>query len=149
MAESDAMRSMRETYRRNGFVVASELFARDEVADLLNDARGVFRRQFAAHQIPLEEPATEPAFLDAMERLFQRDIQAFMNAGKQCQHLISLHRLALDERILSVVRGLGLSDPNISTRPVLYFNHQRLAKKEVYWRVFAHQDWRSMQGSLD
>jgi ectoine hydroxylase-related dioxygenase (phytanoyl-CoA dioxygenase family) len=31
----------------------------------------------------------------------------------------------------------------------MYFNHPRLAKKEVYWRVSAHQDWRSMQGSLD
>jgi len=44
---------------------------------------------------------------------------------------------------------LGLEFPNISTRPVLYFNSERLAKKEVYWKLAGHQDWRSMQGSLD
>lgn len=138
-----------ERYRHDGFVVARGLLARDEVAAVLQDAQAVFRRQFAVHGIELQEPATPSLFLEAMERLFQSDLPTFVNAGKQCQHLISLHRLAVDERILSLVRGLGLTDPNISTRPVLYFNHPRLAKKEVYWRVFAHQDWRSMQGSLD
>ena len=31
----------------------------------------------------------------------------------------------------------------------MYFNHPKLAKEEVYYKVFPHQDWRSMQGSLD
>jgi ectoine hydroxylase-related dioxygenase (phytanoyl-CoA dioxygenase family) len=47
------------------------------------------------------------------------------------------------------VPAIGLQFPNISTRPVLFFNSRNLATKEVYWRVFAHQDWRSMQGSLN
>src|SRR5262249_10528066 len=69
--------------------------------------------------------------------------------GKQAQHLVSLHRLSLDERIMRAVRELGLDFPCVSTRPLLYFNSRRLAKKEVYWRLSVHQDWRSMQGSLD
>ena len=44
---------------------------------------------------------------------------------------------------------LGLRFPNVSTRPVLFFNSRHLAEKEVYWKVSPHQDWRSMQGSLD
>jgi phytanoyl-CoA hydroxylase len=39
--------------------------------------------------------------------------------------------------------------PSMSTRPVLFFNSPALAKKKVYHTVFPHQDWRSMQGSLD
>jgi len=84
-----------------------------------------------------------------MFRFFKADMQGFTNCGKQVQHLISLHRLSLEESIEIVLKRLGLSFPNISTRPVLYFNSRYLAKKEVYWRVFPHQDWRSMQGSLD
>ena len=84
-----------------------------------------------------------------MYALFDADLQAFTNCGKHAQHMISLHRLSLDERILNVLGGLGLESPNISTRPVLYFNSPRLAKKEVYHRLAPHQDWRSMQGSLD
>jgi hypothetical protein len=95
------------------------------------------------------EETSEAEFTEAMFRLFETDLQAFTNCGKHAQHLISLHRLSLDERILEVVRELGLEFPNISTRPVMYFNSRRLAKKEVYWRLSTHQDWRSMQGSLD
>ncbi len=51
--------------------------------------------------------------------------------------------------MVDLVRQLGLEWPNISTRPVLYFNSRNLAAKDVYWRVFPHQDWRSMQSSLD
>jgi hypothetical protein len=91
----------------------------------------------------------DPAFDAAMVELFNRDLQTFTNCGKQAQHLISLHRLSLDRRIVDALNELGLEFPNISTRPLLYFNAERLAKKEVYWRLDAHQDWRSMQGSLD
>jgi ectoine hydroxylase-related dioxygenase (phytanoyl-CoA dioxygenase family) len=31
----------------------------------------------------------------------------------------------------------------------MLFNSPRLAKQEDYWRLSAHQDWRSSQGSLD
>lgn len=31
----------------------------------------------------------------------------------------------------------------------MYFNHPKLAKEKVYHKVDAHQDWRSMQGSLN
>jgi ectoine hydroxylase-related dioxygenase (phytanoyl-CoA dioxygenase family) len=44
---------------------------------------------------------------------------------------------------------MRLKTPIISTRPVLYFNHPKLAKQKVFHTVDAHQDWRSMQGSLN
>jgi len=31
----------------------------------------------------------------------------------------------------------------------MFFNAKKLAKKQVYWKTDAHQDWRSMQGSLN
>jgi ectoine hydroxylase-related dioxygenase (phytanoyl-CoA dioxygenase family) len=31
----------------------------------------------------------------------------------------------------------------------MFFNSRYLAKREEYWRLDAHQDWRSSQGSLD
>ena len=37
----------------------------------------------------------------------------------------------------------------MSVRPVMFFNHPRLATQEFYWKTPPHQDWRSMQGSLD
>jgi phytanoyl-CoA hydroxylase len=139
----------RAAYRRQGFLHLRGFFQRGEIEALRQDAIRVIRIQASHCGLgPLLE-SSESDFEQAAFRLFRRDLARFSNCGKQIQHLVSLHRLSLDRRILDAVGELGLGFPNISTRPVLFFNSRRLATREVYWRVFAHQDWRSMQGSLN
>ena len=137
-------------YKKNGFVLLKGFFPPEAVAHIHAEAKEIFALQMRRLGImaPGGRP-TEDEFAAGMFQFFAADLQAFTNCGKQAQHLISLHRLSLDERIVSALKELGLAFPNISTRPLLYFNHERLAKKEVYWRLDVHQDWRSMQGSLD
>ena len=138
-----------DAYRAQGYVLLKGLFPAEEIEAIHAEAKQVFARQIVERGLSATEDLPEPEFEDAMARLFEEDLPRFTNCGKQAQHLVSLHRLSLDERIVEKLRELGLSWPNISTRPVLYFNSERLAKKEVYWRLDVHQDWRSMQGSLD
>jgi phytanoyl-CoA hydroxylase len=138
-----------QLYRRQGFVLIKELFRSEEIERIRAEAKEIFTKQMQRHNLVSSARPTEREFEEGMYRLFAADLQTFANCGKQAQHLISLHRLSLDARITDRLRDLGLAFPNISTRPVLYFNSERLAKKEVYWRLSAHQDWRSMQGSLD
>jgi ectoine hydroxylase-related dioxygenase (phytanoyl-CoA dioxygenase family) len=139
----------RQAYNEKGYVLLRRFFAAEEVDRVRDEAKRIFISQMSRLGIVDGEPTSEAAFDRGMYALFQADLQAFTNCGKHAQHLISLHRLSLDDRIVGLLRTLGLEFPNISTRPVLYFNSPRLAKKEVYNRLEAHQDWRSMQGSLD
>jgi ectoine hydroxylase-related dioxygenase (phytanoyl-CoA dioxygenase family) len=138
-----------ERYKEEGYVLAKRFFSKKEVEAIREEAKQIFIAQMVRHGIITNRPLPEAEFERGMFDLFQKDLQSFVNCGKQAQHLISLHRLSLDERIIQAIRHLGLQWPNISTRPLLYFNSPKLAKKEVYWRLSAHQDWRSMQGSLD
>jgi hypothetical protein len=91
----------------------------------------------------------EREFENGMARYFAEDLSGFINCGKTCQHLISLHRLSLQEALVDQLVALGIERPSICTRPVLYFNSRHLAKSEVYYKSPPHQDWRSMQGSLN
>jgi hypothetical protein len=136
-------------FREQGYLLMKRFFDPAEVKRIQDEAKAVFAAQMRRHGIDPGPDASEEAFATAMFALFEADLPAFTNCGKQAQHLISLHRLSLDERIVGTLAELGLEFPNVSTRPVLYFNHPKLAKKEVYWRLSLHQDWRSMQGSLD
>ena len=141
-------------YRQQGFLHLHGLFDRHEIELLRRDAVRVFQYQLAAEGAAVQSavPQLGPSEREMEQALFQffrKDVARFANCGKQIQHLVSLHRLSLDARILEMLQRLGVTFPNISTRPVLYFNSRHLATKEVYWRVFAHQDWRSMQGSLN
>ena len=131
-------------------MLAPGFFDPAEVDSIRQDARRVFLMQLRRHSIlDAGSEVAEPDFEHALFQLFEQHQADFVNAGKQIQHLISLHRLSVDARIVAALGELGLEFPNINTRPVLFFNSRHLAREEVYWRVFAHQDWRSMQGSLD
>lgn len=136
-------------YKENGFAHIKGFFPVEQVEQIYHEAKEIFILQMCRLGLVSSRTPSETEFEAGMFKLFEADLQAFTNCGKQAQHLISLHRLSLDERIISALKDLGLEFPNISTRPLLYFNAERLAKKEVYWRLDVHQDWRSMQGSLD
>jgi phytanoyl-CoA hydroxylase len=137
-------------FKAQGFVLAPGFFQKGEVERVRSDAKNVFIAQLIRHGILTSSNPSETDFETALFEYFKLDLQEFMNCGKQIQHLVSLHRLSLDNRIEQALREeLGMKFPNISSRPVLYFNSRLLAREEVYWRVFPHQDWRSMQGSLD
>lgn len=136
-------------YREQGFLLLKALFRKEEIEHIRSEAKEIFALQMVRHGIASSTEMSEREFEAGMFKLFEVDLQSFTNCGKQAQHLISLHRLSLDPRIVDRLRELGLEFPNISTRPVMYFNAERLAKKEVYWKLAVHQDWRSMQGSLD
>jgi hypothetical protein len=89
----------------------------------------------------------EREFENAMGWYFSEDLPGFINCGKTCQHLISLHRLSLRQNIVAQFVVLGVKRPNICPRPVLYSNSKHLAKSDVYYKSPPRQDWRSMQGS--
>ncbi len=146
------MNAQLEFFNKNGYFLFENFFAKSEIDFVYNDARNVFLRQF------IEKGYTPECLLDDLSseqyngflyRLFEDDLECLTNCGKQVQHLISLHLLSLQAKIVDLLKQMGLTSPVISTRPVLYFNHPKLAKKKVFYKVDAHQDWRSMQGSLN
>ena len=136
-------------YQTQGFTLCRGFFPVAAIEHIHRQAKEIFALQMLRYGILTSREPSTAEFEEGMFELFERDLDAFSNCGKHAQHLISLHRLSLNESIVAALRELGLDFPNISTRPVLYFNHPRVAKKEVYWRLGPHQDWRSMQGSLD
>jgi len=142
-----------EYYKTNGYFLLRNFFKVEEVEEILGDAKSIFLKQFIYKGYCSKESSvksiSELAFNESLFHLFNDDLESFTNCGKQAQHLISLHSLALQERIIDLLHGLGLEMPTISTRPVIFFNHSKLAKKKVFHTVDAHQDWRSMQGSLN
>lgn len=138
-----------DKYREAGFALITGFASPGEADAIRADAWRVFRRQLERRRLigPGEAPETD--LTTALYAFFRQYRQDFISCGKQIQHLWSLHRLSLSDQVLELLRALGLEDPNISVRPVLFFNSPHLAEQEFYWKTPPHQDWRSMQGSLD
>jgi phytanoyl-CoA hydroxylase len=141
--------SDKEKYKKDGFLILKSFFPKLVIQKILIEAKNIFANQMTIHGIEVPDFDDSEKFAHAMFELFSEDLDAFVNTGKTVQHLISLHALGVDQKLVGLLKEIGLSFPNICTRPVMYFNHHSLAKKKVYHTVFSHQDWRSMQGSLD
>ena len=136
------MQFMKDKYFDNGYVLLKDFLDKEIIEKILQDAKSIFQLQFDYLNL-------DSNFNENLKTLFKNHFQIFIDCGKQIQHIISLHKLSLDDKILTLINSLGIEKPNISTRPVLYFNHPDLAKEKSYHTVDAHQDWRSMQSSLD
>jgi hypothetical protein len=136
-------------YKRDGYVLRKSFFLREDIERVRHDAKNVFIAQMRARGILSHATPSEEEFESAMREYFASDMYGFVNCGKTCQHLVSLHRLSLSEAVMNELKLLGIQTPNICTRPVIYFNSRHLAKHEVYYKTPPHQDWRSMQGSLN
>lgn len=141
---------IRGAIRADGFVLLEGALASDEVAAVQRAVAAPFVHQLA-HLTGA--PPLGDGGLAALERgmrwLFRHHRQRFIWCGKHAQHALALHRLAVSPRLEALVRAAGLAAPSVCTRPVAFFNHPDLAEREIYWRVPAHQDWRSMQASVD
>lgn len=136
-------------YKETGYQIVRGLFEPETIDNVRKEAQSIFLRQLEAKGYPVENIKSEDDFNENLVKLFNEHTDLIVSSGKQIQHLISLHLLSLDSKIINIVKELGISFPNISTRPVMFFNAKKLAKKQVYWKTDPHQDWRSMQGSLN
>lgn len=126
-----------------GYLVLKGFFDKKYVENLRKKAESVFQIQF-------ERFGYEGDFKRNMIRLFTEQEEVFINCGKIIQSgLIELYRLPVEEKLINKIKELGLSFPNLCTRPVLFFNHPRLAKEEIYYKTPPHQDWSSMLSSMD
>lgn len=135
-----------ESYKKDGFLIAKNLVPMSTISQIRSDAINIFKKQLSRLGYSSD---TYEEFEQQLYKFFQEDQEAFINCGKQIQHLVSLHKLSLSNHVLDVVKQLGLTNINIATRPVLFFNHPKLATNDVYHTVPAHQDAKSMGGSLD
>jgi len=135
-----------EKFNGQGYLIFKGFFNNNKIEQIKKDAIEIFSIQLSAKGYTLN---SEADFEDALYKFFIDYKECFINCGKHIQHLISLHRLSLDELIVGRLKQLGLSFPNIATRPVLYFNSPKLATKEIFYKTPQHQDFPSMQSSLD
>lgn len=138
-----------EEYKEKGFQLVKGLFKSEEIDEIRKDAQGIFLRQMKQSGFDVENIDSEENFNISLFKLFNEHPELIISSGKHIQHLIALHRISLDQRIIDILKQLGMTFPNICTRPVMFFNAKKLAKKQVYWKTDPHQDWRSMQGSLN
>lgn len=137
-----------ESYKKNGYAVLPGFLDRDEVRAIKKDAQSVFTLMIRKNNIPVVS-GDEQSFANGLYELFRVNYTDFIGAARAVQHLISMHRFVVSKKIIELLNEIGLTTPVLCVKPIIYFNSRNLAKIEAHFKTPSHQDWRSMQGSLN
>jgi phytanoyl-CoA hydroxylase len=133
----------KEYIQNYGYFIYRNFFDKHYIENLRKSAESIFKIQF-------DRFGYSGTFQDNMIRLFNENQDIFINCGKIIQQgLLELYKLPLENKLIDELKSLGLEFPVMCTRPVMFFNHPKLAKHITYYKTPPHQDWPSMESSLD
>ncbi len=136
-------------YYNNGFLIFKNFFNKNQIEKILNQAKNIYKTQMIKLNYIQTYEIDNDTFEINLIKLFNENFNIFINCGKQCQHIIDLWKLSLDDKIINTIKELGITNPIVSTRPVLFSNSKYISKSDINHTVPPHQDWASMQGSIN
>ena len=125
-----------------GITVLPNVLSSAEVLELQSKLEKPFSEQISHLRLKPEND-------EKLQCLFDADMERYLAAAKLAQYTPELHAIGSSQIIVDLVFGLGLASPVISTRPVVHIVGNGLAVPKGYQGTPSHQDWRSVQGSLD
>ena len=141
--------NLKTKFNEKGYLLIKKFFNKKKIKNIYNETLDIYKTQMIKLKIIDNKNISNEKFEIYIKKLFDNYFKIFINCGKQCQHLISLWKLSLDNKLIDILKKLGIKKPHISTRPVLFSNSKLIAKNNINHTVPPHQDWASMQGSIN
>jgi ectoine hydroxylase-related dioxygenase (phytanoyl-CoA dioxygenase family) len=146
---SASVHADREHYLGEGYVVVKGAIDAAILDAINQEIAELFAIQLRRLGLTVDVGGSREAFKNNAVRLMRADVPVYISTARLTQSLPSVNRLLICDTIIELVRQLGVEMPIISTRASIHFMTGDLKIPNGYHRSPAHQDWRSMQGSLD
>jgi ectoine hydroxylase-related dioxygenase (phytanoyl-CoA dioxygenase family) len=139
----------RRHFLAEGYVVVKDALDRAALTAIIREIGELFAIQLRRMRLPVASGDTQEALTANAMQLLHADASTYINTARLTQYLPSVHRLLVGDTILGLARELGMELPVISARPSIHFVSGALKVPGGYHKTPPHQEWRSMQGSLD
>lgn len=136
-------------FKAEGYFVCRGVLDPSPLGELLAEMDELFAIQLRRLGLPVEPGGTREAFHANAQALLRADIPTYISTARLTQMLPSAHRLMISEPMMAIARALGIETPVISTRVSNHIMSDALRIPGGYHKSPPHQDWRSIQGSLD
>ena len=140
--------SLEQDYSANGFIVLKDCIDGNAIKHFLADFQQLLRHQEGL-RCTTAMPADIAEIYQSMQYLFHLDQTTYLNTLRTAAKLLSLQQLFLQPKLLEQVNKLGLTLPVMQTHPVFHVMAKELSIRNGYFGFSAHQDWSSIQSSLD
>ncbi|WAB96731.1 MULTISPECIES: phytanoyl-CoA dioxygenase family protein [Pseudomonas] len=136
-------------YREQGYLVAEGIFDPRHLDETLVHFNLAFAQQLDRLALPVADgPAVEALHLN-MAVLLGASVPLYLATLRMCSKLYGVYRLMTADRLREAAADLGVVTPLFQTTPVLHLMSKKLVIPGGYQGFDVHQDWTSVQGSLD
>lgn len=128
----------------NGFVLKPKLFTLSMQKKIAAEIHMLLNNILSIHKVE-----ATGSIEDKMIFLYKKDLPSYLNTVKAFSRLSSIQQAFISPSILKICHKLGLKHPLPPTTPVVHIISDQLKIPDGYFGQAAHQDWASMQGSLN
>jgi Phytanoyl-CoA dioxygenase (PhyH) len=143
------MMSMIETYRERGFHLERGLFPIECANIVLREIDSIFRARMSSLRCGNESDADGMLTPSSLAEFFKSNGPDYIACMKAVQNLYGVIDYVANSNVLSIITALGIRSPAFSTKQIVMISSPRTASSFAHWKKPPHQDWRSIQGSLN
>src|SRR6266851_6710852 len=136
-------------YKREGYCIARGILPKTLVLQVFSDMHSLVAQQLKRHGLPCTAGNNAEDVHRDLQTLFARDLKAYLATLTLYAKLVSLYELYMHSNIRAFVAAIGIDFPVFQTAPVLHLMSHALKVPNGYQGFGAHQDWPTLQGSLD
>lgn len=130
-------------FTERGFCILENVIPKRPLKDIFTDIGTLFDLQ--ARWLGCETAG----LANIMRNVMRGDVERYINTARVTQDLPSVQRLLASEIIEYIAHMFNVKFAVTSTKPSVHIMADDLAVPGGYHRSPPHQDWRSIQGSLD
>ncbi len=140
------MKNIREVYNRDGFYLAKSIIPKDLIEKYNSDFRTIFTQQLDNLG---EKYSKDDDIFTIMQNLFKKDLKKYLSTLTLSGKLFSLYEIISYKNIVETTKELGIKLPTWQTKPVIHCMANELKIPGGYHGVGVHQDWPTLQSSLN
>jgi ectoine hydroxylase-related dioxygenase (phytanoyl-CoA dioxygenase family) len=132
-------------YERNGYAIFKSVFATTEINNALESLLFCFNSQ-----LEYLELQKMPSLYDAMKKLHSEDVRRFKDISSNLWRNIDIYNMLHHTKIQEILKfEFGYQKISVAGGQVVHFQSKELTIPGGYFGLPAHQDFPSVNGSLD
>ena len=140
------MTNIKKIYNKDGFYLAKSILPKELIAEYSADFRKIFIQQLDSAKSSYDK---DDDIFNLMQNLFKKDLKKYLSALTLSGKLFSLYKVISHENIVKTSKTLGIELPIWQTKPVIHCMANELKIPGGYHGVGVHQDWPTLQSSLN
>lgn len=147
--DQSSLHAAAEQYKRDGYFIARQILPAADVDRVFSDMHRLVVQQLQYAGLPHGDDDSAETVHTDLQTLFRHDLKTYLATLTLCAKLVSLYELHVHPAVRAFVEAIGLQVPVFQTAPVMHLMSQALKVPDGYQGFGVHQDWPTLQGSLD